>query len=392
MKICVLTPRFPFPENGGDVLRINNICRYLKKQGHILYLISFVENDKYNLNEASLLYNHIYTIRRNKFTSAKNAIINMICGKPIQCGYYQDKRYESIIKKIYTEEQPDLFIAHLIRVTPYLEKLNLENKTIVEMTDALSKTYKISQNSKGNLLKKIIYRIEKNLINKYEINVINSFAKVVLVSKGDIDYLIKSCNGNYSSIAYHTNGVDILEKPSPNYDNKKICFVGNMRTLQNQDAVLRFVDKILPLILKKIPDVKFYIIGAEPSKRILNLESENIIVTGYVDDIHKAISDSCLAVAPVFVAAGIQNKVLISMGCGVPVVMSTLISKAIPELVSNENCIIEDDSTKIADACVKLINDKEYRNKIGTNGYNMVRNNYSWDEKLKGYTDIIKKQ
>jgi fucose 4-O-acetylase-like acetyltransferase len=24
MKICILTPRFPFPENGGDVLRINN--------------------------------------------------------------------------------------------------------------------------------------------------------------------------------------------------------------------------------------------------------------------------------------------------------------------------------------------------------------------------------
>jgi hypothetical protein len=32
MKICILTPRFPFPENGGDVLRINNIARYLKSR------------------------------------------------------------------------------------------------------------------------------------------------------------------------------------------------------------------------------------------------------------------------------------------------------------------------------------------------------------------------
>ncbi|MBD5447443.1 MAG: glycosyltransferase family 4 protein [Treponema sp.] len=41
MKLCLLAPRFPFPENGGDVVRINSIARYLKGKGNELILISF---------------------------------------------------------------------------------------------------------------------------------------------------------------------------------------------------------------------------------------------------------------------------------------------------------------------------------------------------------------
>lgn len=41
MKLCLLAPRFPFPENGDDVLRINSIARYLKGKGNELILISF---------------------------------------------------------------------------------------------------------------------------------------------------------------------------------------------------------------------------------------------------------------------------------------------------------------------------------------------------------------
>ena len=40
MNICILTPRFPYPQYGGDALRINEVARYLKSQGHKLILVS----------------------------------------------------------------------------------------------------------------------------------------------------------------------------------------------------------------------------------------------------------------------------------------------------------------------------------------------------------------
>ncbi len=45
MKNCILTPRFSFPENGGDVLRINAIARYLKTKNYELVLISFCNGE-----------------------------------------------------------------------------------------------------------------------------------------------------------------------------------------------------------------------------------------------------------------------------------------------------------------------------------------------------------
>ena len=120
----------------------------------------------------------------------------------------------------------------------------------------------------------------------------------------------------------------------------------------------------------------------------LSEKSENIVVTGFVDVLSDAVKDSCVAVAPVQIAAGIQNKVLVAMGMGVPVVMSSLISKAIPELESGTNCIIEDADQAFADACLRMMDNEADRNSISRSGYDTVRKYYSWQEKLSGYDQL----
>ncbi len=100
------------------------------------------------------------------------------------------------------------------------------------------------------------------------------------------------------------------------------------------------------------------------------------------------ISDSCLAVAPVRVAAGIQNKVLVAMGCGVPVVFTSLISIAIPELEDGVNCLIRDEPSKFAEACVRLMLNDSLRQSLAHQGYDMAKAHYSWQEKLSDYEKI----
>ena len=386
MKICILTPRFPWPEIGGDVLRINEIARYLKNKNHELILMSFCENNNPDLESAYLYYNKVYLIRRWRFVSLFFSLLFVLRRKPIQCGYYYSPFFNRLFKKVIRKEQPDLYISHLLRMSEYIKNNQLTDKTIMEMTDALSKTYTLSSEAKGGFFKKFVYRIEKGLICRCEQRTMSIYPKVVLVGQSDIDYLRSMANSPVSSLALYTNGVTCLPKISFSYDSMKICFVGNMRTLQNQDAVIRFVNNIFPIIKKSIPEAKFYIVGAEPSQRILNLDDgKNVVVTGFVEDLYSFIKDSCIAVAPVAVAAGIQNKVLVAMGCGLPVVMSSLISNAIPQLKNHENCMICDENNTFADCCVDLMTNAELRNRIAFAGYDMVKTNYSWAKKLDGY-------
>ena len=384
MNICILTPRFPYPQFGGDALRINEIARYLKHQGHKLILVSLSDGAKPPVAQAKVLYDKVYFVKRNRIVSLFVGAFNFLFGKPIQCGYYSSNAYRKLFRKVIQTEKPDLYIPHLLRMVPYLSELHLEKQTIVEMTDALSKTYALSSQARGGGLLKYVYMLEQHLIARYELQVIRHFPKVVLVSQSDIDDL-KEKDNNATSLALHSNGVDILENLPKHYDADKICFLGNMRSMQNKDAVLYFANEVFPLIKKERPSAKFYIVGSLPPGNIQTLASDDIIITGFVDDLEGFIKDSCLLVAPIRVAAGIQNKVLVGMGCGVPVVMTSLISHAIPELRDGDNCLIRDGEQALADACLKLLCDPELRRNMGRKGYDMVLRHYSWSEKLNGY-------
>lgn len=383
-KICILTPRFPMPENGGDVLRINNIARQLRKQGYKLILVSYHDDVSPQIYEAGRIYHKIYTIPRSRWKSVRNALLFMFTGRPLQCGYYYSMGFKNLLQEVRKKEKPDLYLSHLLRMTPYLEELNLQRCSIIEMTDALSKTYSMSAKANGDGRLRIAYSFEHGLIKKYEQHVIERFPKCILVSQADINYLktLTPCN---SSLELHANGVECMKKIPQHYKEKKICFVGNMRTLQNKDAVLFFVNRVFPRILKSEPDTILYIVGAQPPREIQNLASDNIIVTGFVDNLEATISDSCLSVAPVRVAAGIQNKVLVAMGCGLPVITTDLIAQAIPELQNEQNVLIRDEAATIAEACLSIMHNPQRRLQLSQRGYQVVQLNYSWREKIKGY-------
>ena len=383
MKICILTPRFPFPENGGDVLRINNVARYLKAQGHSLCLVSFAP-PKPDLSEAAKLYDSIYYVVFSKIKAYFFSFIYYLIGKPMQCGYYYSATFMRVLREVIEKERPDKYVAHLLRMTPYLERLGLQQQSIVEMTDALSKTYALAEKAKGGGVMKWIYKLEQQRIQQYEMWVTKTFPKVVLVSQTDVAYLQALCP-LAQSLVFKTNGVKSLPEYPTTYDNNKICFVGNMRTLQNQDAVFHFVKQVFPLILQHQPNAVFYIIGSEPPAKIKALASEHVVVTDFVEDIQGAIQDSCVMVAMVSIAAGIQNKVLVAMGCGIPVVLTSLIAQAIPELKNTENAIVADTIDEIANAILDLMANSVKRNAIGHAGYKMVKQHYTWEAKLHDY-------
>lgn len=385
MNICILTPRFPYPQFGGDALRINEIARYLKQQGHHLILVSLSDDANPPVAQAKELYDKVYFVKRNKVMSLLIGAINFLLGKPIQCGYYSSNAYRRLFREVIQKEKPDLYVSHLLRMVPYLNELHLEQKSIIEMTDALSKTYILSSKAQGVGLLKYVYKLEQKLIARYEKYVTTHYPKVVLVSQADIDYLKQNIQGDTASLALHSNGVGYIENISTAYDVDKICFMGNMRSMQNQDAALYFANDIFPLIKAKRPTAKFYIVGSLPPGNIQTLASDDIIITGFVDDLEGFLQDACLLVAPIRVAAGIQNKVLVGMGCGIPVVLTSLISHAIPELTDGENCLIRDGKQPFADACLRLMEDPAQRSSIAQKGYDMVRQHYSWEEKLRGY-------
>lgn len=408
-KILVLTPRFPYPVIGGDKLRIYYICKELKRAGFELTLISFVEDEKEKEAVNDNIFAKIITVRLPKWRSYLNTEFGIFSKKPLQISYYRSKKMQDAINEMLARAPYDGVLVHLIRMAPYALSLSSgvpnisvpissdiglrKIRFILEMTDAISLNYERNRKQSGRGLMGLIYRIEENRVRKYEKLCLEKFDASVVVSKIDAAYLNQSTENKYKDkLQVMGNGVmeNFLKSETRERDPNVIVFEGNLRTHQNEDAILYFVSNIYPLIKREIAGVRFRIVGANPSSKISRLNSKNgIEVTGEVSDVKAELSKAAVSVAPMRIVAGVQNKVLESMVTGTAVIGTTVAFSGIPDAKEGEHYIKQDDPKEFAKAIVTLMRDESKRKSIGEAGKKLVSENYTFDRQLAGYSELF---
>jgi GT2 family glycosyltransferase len=171
---------------------------------------------------------------------------------------------------------------------------------------------------------------------------------------------------------------DTFRDDIPPLDGRRdIVFVGGFMHNPNVDAVLWFVLEVWPILKEKIPDLRFHIAGSNPTPVIEALESEDMVVTGYIsDDELKRLYDSCMvAVAPLRYGAGIKGKVVDALYNGVPLVTTTIGAEGL----ESQKPIMEiaDEAMEFADAVVRLYRDRDRADELRENAMEYCVENFS---------------
>lgn len=161
---------------------------------------------------------------------------------------------------------------------------------------------------------------------------------------------------------------------------QSLIFTGSMSYPPNVHAVLFFFEMIYPLIKQQIPEVKFYVVGNNPSKGILRLRSSDIIITGFVEDIRPYIAKASVVIVPIISDdGGFKIKVLEAMAMGKPIVSTSLGAKGI-DVSDGENIIIAGNPKEFADRVIELLNNEQQRKRIGANARRLIEEKYSWEK------------
>ena len=150
----------------------------------------------------------------------------------------------------------------------------------------------------------------------YEKRVLMAFDKHIIISSVDKNFIKSGAAENSKEIFVIGNSVPFDEELITQNEESNLVFVGSMCYAPNIVAVKTFVKSIFPLVLNRIPNAKFYIVGSRPVKSICDLASENIIVTGFVDDPKDYLRKATVVVVPMYSGAGVQNKILEAMSIG----------------------------------------------------------------------------
>ncbi|MBF0565223.1 MAG: glycosyltransferase [Nitrospirae bacterium] len=169
---------------------------------------------------------------------------------------------------------------------------------------------------------------------------------------------------------------------------KDIMFIGGFDHLPNVDGVIYFVNSILPLVLKQIPDIKLYVVGSKPKDSIMGLSSYNVIVTGYVEDVTSYFSNCRVFVSPLRYGAGVKGKIGQSMSFGLPVVTTQIGAEGLG-LVNGINSIIADAACDFANGIVELYTNESLWYKLSKNGTEYVEKNFSMASSRKKIENVI---
>ncbi len=395
MKILFASTRFPREKGSADSFTVFHLLKYFSSNGHKIHLICFDDkNITPEEREQTKNFCESYSfIRFSLFQAIIFSFIFLIKGLPMQLGYFYSNRYKNALSNIVDNNKDfDIKYFHLIRSGHYAQILGIKDSIQAMQTSFTLNYTRVVKNQK-NIFIKFLYYLELLLIKKYERKTLNFFLKCLLISYHDL----RAINGNEShkNVIFSPHGIDTeYFKRKTSYvsnDNPKIIFPANFSSEANKEAAFWMVNDVFPIIKKKYPNSSLMLLGNNPHKSIHSLKSDQILVTGFVDDLRPYLERGDILVNPIRSSSGMQNKVIMGLSFGIPVVttLSSVEGMKIPEeLLFLAGNSANDFALKVIDAI-----ETDYNTKIKyiSEGSIYAENYWTWNHHFQELEKEFKK-
>ncbi len=116
--------------------------------------------------------------------------------------------------------------------------------------------------------------------------------------------------------------------------NNDLVFVGGMRHAPNIDGIQWFLDKVWPMVLKKVPDAVINIIGSHSPDELIELNSDQIRIHGGVSEekLMDLYMNASGVVIPLLFGAGVKGKTVEALKLGIPTISTGIGLEGIPAI------------------------------------------------------------
>lgn len=396
MNILYFVPYVP------SLVRVRpyNLIRFLHSLDHHVTLCTLWTNDEelQNLEALKTLGITIRSRRQTTWRTLVNGFSALRSGQPLQAWYSWDpEAARELAEQAFSAEDRDSYdivhVEHLrgVNYGLYLNRLQSglaagqqrRIPVVWDSVDCISYLFRQSAEYSRSFLYKRITNFELPRTEAFEADLPTKFAKVLVTSEIDKQAFVDLSGRPETAdrIQVIPNGVDFeYFRPNPDLIREEgvIVFSGKMSYHANITMVLHFVEDIFPIILQRRPDARFWIVGKDPSRKIIDLATHpNITVTGTVADIRPYLQRASAAVVPLVYGAGNQNKLLESMACGTPVVATP---RAVQPLQAEpgKELLVADQPAEFAEKTVQLLDNPGLRASIGSAGRAYVVRNHDW--------------
>jgi O-antigen biosynthesis protein len=384
LRILLITPYLPSLLHAGGGRMLQLIRRLARK--HSVSLLSFSDNDRELafLPELRGLCKSVEVISRQPRVTQQDPL-HLIPGRMLE--EFSDPAMSLKIEQALLADNFDIVQCEYLQMAYVCPHLSRES-TMLTDHEVQHLAYRTNMRRLGPLKSLLTFPAWLKWLSA-EIDACRRFDQVVTVTDRDA-LALRRFSSSLDVRTLETAVDDVYFQPEHSIEEEpnSLVYVGGFRHKPNVDAVNFFVEAVLPLVRRELPDVKFYVVGSYGRSEIPNSvqSTPNVFVTDWVDDLRPYLAKSSLAVVPVRLGAGIRGKVLEAWAMGKAVV-STSLGCAGLDARQGENLWIADKAADFADSVVTLLRNDELRRALGEDGRQTVERLYGYDMFMKKHEE-----
>lgn len=378
MRVLFITPYVP----SRIRVRPFNLIKSLSAL-HEISLVSLLcdEYEREVVQDVAEYCASVDLVPLSKAQAYKNCLRALPTLLPLRVAYYKSDAFVQRIKQVIRERDIDLVHGELIKVVPALRGILAQHNipVLYDSVDCISWYLQQQWLTARNPLQKAFVYAELKKMRRFEPQSLKAFDEVTITSAYDRDYLI-ALGEESQHIKVVPNGVDTeyFTPLASAREKDSLVFCAKLDYYPNAHAIINFCREVLPLLWERRPQVRLTIAGNNPPQSVRNLAAdERITVTGYVPDIRPYLGKASVALAPLQVAAGMQNKVLESLAMGTPVVATPGSCRSL-QVEDGRHLLIAESAQDYAGAVLKLLDDPQLALNLGSSGRRYVERYHSW--------------
>ena len=392
--ILFLAHRIPYPPNKGDKIRSWNLLRFLA-QNHRVRLGCFIDDpaDWAHVDTLRQVCAACHFVPLSPRSAKLRALRGLATGQALSLPYYADRRMRQWVAAQGQGGGIDVAIGFSSVMGQYL--MNFPTRRMMDFVDIDSDKWRQYAQTAGWPLRWVYAREARRLL-AFERAVAAAFDASLFVSAAEAALFRQLAPDAAEKIMALENGVDTgFFDPDADFarlsgvDAPSVVFTGAMDYWANVDAVTWFVEAVWPRIRSHHAQARFYIVGGKPTAAVKALDGRNgVVVTGAVDDVRPYVAAAAVAVAPMRIARGVQNKVLEAMAMAKPVVTTPQGLEGL-EAMPDRHLKLAADADAFADAVCGLLAQPQQVKAIGQAARAQVLARYGWSATLAPLSSVL---
>lgn len=383
MRILFITEQFPYPLFDGGNLRTFHILKGLAQE-HEVHLLSHAPTQGTPPAGTFDDLGSVVTVSKpNTLTRlTANSLRYGTSGYPLFILKNWSSSILSEADALLSQSSFDAIHFNHLDTACYALRRGWPHLKVFDSHNCLAALAKQVSGEQGSWLRRQVYAREARQLAEMEKTVCRQMDITLTCSEDDARALTEL--GSTGTHVVAPNGVDTTHFSPPTDEQpiepSTLVFTGAMDYYPNEQAAIYFCQEVMPLLRRRRPDVKLYLVGKSPTQQVLRLhDDQNVFVTGRVDDVRPYVQKAAAVVVPLRHGSGTRLKILEAFSMGKAVVSTTRGVEGIPAQPGRE-ILIADSPHAFDDQVQQLLDAPKLAARIGGAAREFVEARYDWEQ------------